>query len=125
MAALNRLPAWPSQATAAGRVRSFGVMKALKFAWGRGLGPRAVWVAALAVALSACQANQQRLAQLEATQQQQARELAALRQQLAEKEEEVAQLETCVDDLENAVYEDEGDSAAYDDEDGRPGTTTL
>ncbi|MBF9141766.1 hypothetical protein [Hymenobacter properus] len=100
-------------------------MKAVKFAWNRGLGQHAVCVAALAVALSACQADQHRLAQLEATQQQQARELAALRQQLAEKEEEVAQLETCVDDLENAVYEDEGDSAAYDEEEGRPSTTTL
>jgi uncharacterized coiled-coil protein SlyX len=78
------------------------------------------------LALPACQADQQRLARLEATQQQQARELAALRQQLAEKEEEVAQLETCVDDLENAVYEDEGDDVPYDrDDNGRPGTTTL
>ena len=77
------------------------------------------------LALPACQADQQRLARLEATQQQQARELATLRQQLAEKEEEVAQLETCVDDLENAVYEDEDDSAAYDEEEGRPSTKTL
>ncbi|MDO7844923.1 hypothetical protein Q5H92_01030 [Hymenobacter sp. M29] len=98
-------------------------MKALLSAWNRGR--RGAWVAVLALALPACQTNQQRLAQLEATQQQQARELATLRQQLAEKEEEVAQLETCVDDLESAVYEDEGDSAAYDDEDGRPNTTTL
>ncbi|MFD2721230.1 hypothetical protein ACFST9_21120 [Hymenobacter monticola] len=77
------------------------------------------------LALPACQADQQRLAQLEAIQQQQARELAALRQQLAEKEEEVAQLETCVDDLENAVYEDEGDSGVDSGEDGPPQTTTL
>ncbi|GAB3725642.1 hypothetical protein GCM10027594_07130 [Hymenobacter agri] len=65
--------------------------------------------------LPACQPGQARLAQLEATQQQQARELAALKQQLADREEEVAQLETCVDDLENTVYEDE-DSVAYDEE---------
>lgn len=71
--------------------------------------------AAFAMALPACQPGQARLAQLEATQQQQARELAALKQQLADREEEVAQLETCVDDLENTVYEDE-DSVAYDEE---------
>ncbi|MCI1186793.1 hypothetical protein MON38_05135 [Hymenobacter sp. DH14] len=71
--------------------------------------------AALVVVLPACQPGQARLAQLEAAQQQQAREIAALKQQLAEREEEVAQLETCVDDLENTVYEDE-DSVAYDEE---------
>jgi len=65
--------------------------------------------------LPACQSGQARLARLEATQQQQAREIAVLKQQLADKEEEVAQLETCVDDLENTVYEDE-DSVAYDEE---------
>ena len=72
-----------------------------------------LWLATLA--LPACQPGQARLAQLEATQQQQAREIAALKQQLADKEEEVAQLETCVDDLENAVYED-SDSVATDEE---------
>ena len=72
-----------------------------------------LWILALALALPACQADQQRLARLEAGQQQQTRELARLRQQLAEKEDEVAELETCVDDLESAVYED-GDSTAYD-----------
>ena len=71
------------------------------------------------LALPACQADQPRLARLEAVQQQQAHELARLRQQLAAKEEEVAQLETCVDDLESTVYEDE-DSTAYDDEPDRP-----
>lgn len=73
------------------------------------------WLAALALLLPACQPGQARLAQLEATQQQQAREIAALKQQLADREEEVAQLETCVDDLESTVYEDE-DSVAYDEE---------
>ena len=72
---------------------------------------------ALLATLPACQPGQARLAQLEATQQQQAREIAALRQQLTDKEEEVAQLETCVDDLENAVYDDP-DSVATDE--GRP-----
>lgn len=80
--------------------------------------------ALLALALPACQADQQRLARLEAAQQQQTQELARLRQQLADKEEEVAELETCVDDLENAVYED-GDSAAYDDEPDRPALKQL
>ena len=75
------------------------------------------------VCLPACQAEQQRLDQLEAVQQQQARELTSLRRALAEKEEEVAQLETCVDDLENAVYQDE-DSTAYADED-RPRSLQL
>ena len=75
----------------------------------------ALLVVALLVALSACQPGQARLAQLEATQQQQAREIAALRQQLAAKEEKVEQLENCVGDLENAVYDDQ-DSAAYDEE---------
>lgn len=69
----------------------------------------------LLAALPACQPGQARLAQLEATQQRQAREIAALKQQLAARDEEVAQLETCVDDLENAVYEDQ-DSVAYDEE---------
>lgn len=77
----------------------------------------------LALALPACHTDPQRLARLEAVQEQQARELAGLRQQLADKEAEVAQLETCVSDLENAVYEDE-DSVAYD-EDRRPGLTQL
>lgn len=72
-----------------------------------------LWLVALA--LPACQPGQVRLAQLEATQQQQAREIVALKQQLAAKEEEVAQLETCVDDLENAVYDDP-DSVATDEE---------
>ena len=67
------------------------------------------------LALPACQPGQARLAQLEAAQQQQAREIAALRQQLADREEEVSQLETCIDDLENTVYEDQ-DSVAYDEE---------
>jgi cell division protein FtsB len=82
-----------------------------------------VLISCLALALSACQTESQRLARLEATQEQQARDLADLRRQLAAKEEEVAQLETCVSDLENAVYEDE-DSTAYDD-DRRPGLTQL
>jgi uncharacterized coiled-coil protein SlyX len=84
---------------------------------------RGVLLAALVLALPACQTDPQRLARLEAVQQEQARELVALRQQLADKEEEVAQLKTCVNDLENAVYEDE-DSTAYD-EDHRPGLTQL
>lgn len=85
---------------------------------------RAVLLAALALALPACQADPQRLARLEAVQQQQSRELARLRQQLADKEEEVAELETCVDDLEKAVYND-GDSTAYDDEPDRPALQQL
>ena len=92
----------------------------LTFAHGR----RAALLAGLALALPACQADQQRLAQLEAGQQQQARELARLRQQLSDKEAEVAELETCVDDLESAVYEDE-DSTAYDDEPDRPALKQL
>lgn len=71
--------------------------------------------AALLLVLPAC--GQQRLAQLEAAQRQQAREVARLRAELAERDEQVAQLEECVDDLESAVYED--DSVAYDD-DARP-----
>ena len=71
--------------------------------------------AVLAVALSACQPGQARLVQLEATQQQQARDIAVLRQQLADKEAAVAQLETCVDDLENTVYDD-SDSVATDED---------
>jgi uncharacterized coiled-coil protein SlyX len=97
-------------------------MKTSLFALMRLLSGRGVLLLLLAAALPACQ--DPRLAQLEATQQQQARELAALRQRLAEKEEEVAQLETCVDDLESAVYEDE-DSTAYDEDLGRPGPTLL
>jgi len=73
--------------------------------------------------LPACQTDPQRLARLEAVQEEQAHELANLRQQLADKEEEVAQLETCVSDLENAVYEDD-DSTAYDD-DSRPALKQL
>lgn len=73
--------------------------------------------AALALALPACQ---QRLERLEAVQQAQARELATLRQQLAERDEEVAQLETCVDDLENAVYEDDSTATDTDDDGPRP-----
>ena len=87
-------------------------MKKLLFAC---VSPRGLLAVGLAVALPACQPGQARLAQLEATQQQQAREIAALKQQLADREEEVAQLETCVDDLENTVYEDQ-DSVAYDEE---------
>lgn len=83
-----------------------------------------LWLLALALALPACQADQQRLARLEAVQQQQTRELARLRHLLAEKEDEVAELETCVDDLENAVYEN-GDSTAYDDERDRPALQQL
>ncbi|GAB3852354.1 hypothetical protein GCM10028822_19950 [Hymenobacter terrigena] len=86
-------------------------------------GRRAALLAGLALVLPACQADQQRLARLEAVQQQQARELARLRQQLADKEEEVAELETCVGDLESAVYDD-GDSTAYD-EDERPALKQL
>ena len=67
------------------------------------------------MALPACQPGQARLAQLEATQQQQARDIAVLRQQLADKEAAVAQLETCVDDLENTVYDD-SDSVATDED---------
>ena len=76
---------------------------------------QALVVATLAATLPACQPGQARLARLEATQQQQAREIAALKQQLAAKEEEVAQLENCVGDLESAVYDDQ-DSVAYDEE---------
>ena len=72
-----------------------------------------LWLSAFALALPACQAAEQRLAHLEAVQQQQAREIVGLKQQLADKEEEVAQLETCVDGLENTVY-DAPDSVAYD-----------
>src|SRR6476469_5296581 len=91
-------------------MRSFGSMKNVLFAWEA---RRGILAAVLAAALPACQPGQARLAQLEATQQQQAREIAALRQQLADREEEVAQLETCVDDLENTVYDDQ-DSVAVD-----------
>ena len=76
---------------------------------------RCLLATALLAALPACQPGQARLAQLEATQQQQAREIAALKQQLATREEAVAQLETCVDDLENTVYDGQ-DSVAYDEE---------
>ena len=75
---------------------------------------RPVLLGATLLALPACQ--QQRLEQLEAAQQEQARELAQLRETLAERDEEVARLETCVDDLEGAVYEDEDDSTAPADE---------
>ena len=70
---------------------------------------------ALALPLPACQSGPARLEQLEATQREQAREIAGLKRQLADKEDEVAQLETCVDDLENAVYDDP-DSVATDEE---------
>ena len=82
------------------------------------LKPRRHLLALLAtslLALPACQSDAARLAQLEATQQQQARELADLRQQLADKDNEVAQLEQCVDNLEGSVYEDP-DSVATDEE---------
>ena len=87
-------------------------MRTFPLAW---LAPRFLLAAALLMALPACQPGQARLTQLEATQQQQAREIATLKQQLADKQEEVAQLETCVDDLENAVYDDP-DSVATDEE---------
>ena len=70
---------------------------------------------AAGLVLPACQPAQARLDQLEAAQQEQARELAALRQQLVDKEQALAQLETCVDDLEATVYDDQ-DSVAYDTE---------
>ena len=95
----------------------------MKIRWSALVVSRGPLLLALVLALPACQADQQRLARLEAVQQQQARELAALREQLADKEEEVAQLETCVGDLENAVYED-ADSAEYED-DGRPDLRQL
>ena len=98
--------------------RSFGRMKTARPAL-----TYCLCTVLVVLTLSACQTDPQRLARLEAAQQEQARELATLRQQLADKEEEVAQLETCVSDLENAVYEDE-DSTAYDD-DRRPGLTQL
>ena len=104
-------------------VRSFELMKTSRPLFFRLAG--CLWLLALALALPACrQADQQRLTRLEAVQQQQTHELARLRQQLAEKEDEVAQLETCVDDLESAVYED-GDSTAYDDEPNRPALQQL
>ena len=78
-------------------------------------GRRSLFAAALIAAFSACEPGQGRLAQLEATQREQAREIAVLKQQLVDKEDEVAQLETCVDDLENAVYDDP-DSVAIDEE---------
>jgi uncharacterized coiled-coil protein SlyX len=95
----------------------------MKFSMSFAPARRAVLLAGLALALPACQADQQRLARLEAVQAQQTQELARLRQQLADKEEEVANLETCVDDLESAVYED-GDSTAYDEPD-RPALKQL
>ena len=73
---------------------------------------RRATVLGLAACAAACQPQQQRLERLEAAQQQQARELAGLKQVLAERDAEVAELEACVDDLEGAVYEP--DSAAYD-----------
>ena len=106
-----------------GAVRSFGPMKPSLLVFISNLGRYGGRVVALALGLSACQSGQTRLDRLEAVQQQQARELAHLHQQLADKEEAVARLETCVDDLENAVYEDV-DSVAYD-EALRPGTAQL
>lgn len=96
------------------RARNFGPMKPRSFAQ---IGRCSLLAAALVAALPACQPGQARLARLEATQQQQARELARLRQQLADKEAQVAQLETCVDELENAVYDD---SDLTDDDEQRP-----
>ena len=75
----------------------------------------ALLAASLLAAAPACQSDSARLAQLEAAQQQQARELADLKLQLADKEDEVARLEQCVDDLEGTVYEDP-DSVATDEE---------
>ena len=72
---------------------------------------RPLLAAALFLLLPACQP--QRLARLEAVQQQQARELLELKQALAERDEEVAQLGACVDELEGTVYE--ADSAATGD----------
>ena len=69
---------------------------------------RLLAAALVLMVLPACQ--QQRLARLEAAQQQQARELLQLKQALAERDEDVAQLEACVDELEGTVYE--ADSAA-------------
>lgn len=69
----------------------------------------------LLAALPACRSDAARLVRLEAAQVQQARELAILRQQLADKDKEVAQLEQCVGDLEGAMYEDP-DSVATDEE---------
>ncbi len=83
----------------------------------------ALLAASLLATAPACYSDSTRLAQLEAAQQQQARELADVKQQLADKEDEVAQLEQCVDDLEGTVYED-ADSVAVDEE--RPaGPVTL
>ena len=87
------------------------------------IGRCSLFAAALTAALPACQPGQARLARLEATQQQQARELAGLRQQLADKETEVAQLETCVDELENAVYDDP--DSVVDDEQRPAGSVAL
>lgn len=87
-------------------------MKTSSFAWAA---CQCLTAAVLTAALPACQPGQARLAQLEATQQQQAREIAALKQQLAAKEAKVDQLENCVGDLETAVYDDP-DSVAYDEE---------
>ena len=103
-------------------VRSFESMKTKRLIFLRPIG--CLWLLALALALPACKADQQRLARLEAVQQQQTRELARLRHLLAEKENEVAELETCVDDLENAVYEN-GDSTAYDDKPDLPALQQL
>lgn len=102
-------------------VHSFELMKIKRPVFSRIIG--CLWLLALTLALPACQADQQRLARLEAVQQQQTQEMARLRRQLADKEEEVANLETCVDDLENAVYEDD-DSTAYDEPD-RPALKQL
>jgi hypothetical protein len=59
-------------------------MKTSSFAW---VACQSLLAAALVAALPGCQPGQARLAQLEAPQQQQAREIAALKQQLAAKEE--------------------------------------
>ena len=74
---------------------------------------RQVVAVALTCGVVACQPRQPRLEQLEATQQQQVRELADLRQAVAERDEKIAQLSECVDNLEGAVYEP--DSADYGD----------
>ena len=96
-------------------------MNASAFQWAGG--GRAGLLAAALLLVPGCHSDSTRLAQLEAAQQQQARELVTLREQLADKEDEVAQLEQCVDDLEGTVYEDT-DSVAVDEE--RPaGPVTL
>ena len=66
--------------------RNFGIMKIKRPIFSRLRG--GLWLATLALTLPACQPGQARLAQLEATQQQQAREIATLKQQLADKEQD-------------------------------------